>query len=660
MSAVFSNHAYASSYSSADVLGFKRIGHVVASEDGKQAVYTVWQVKQTPSGQQWQALLYLKDDKENTLLITINDNISSLSWSPDNLKIAYLVKTNKTQSLWLADLHDHKIKKIVELDRDIEGFKWSPDGKHIAFTASDEKPKLSKALMLIDVSKDYVNTRIYIISATETNPTVRPITSADMSITGFFDPGFDWSPDSQSLAFAYQPRAGASYMNKSKIGMLDLKTHDFVSLPFFEKNTGVQPTYSHDGKWIAFRTNREATLSATELNNDIQLLGRICVFDVIARETHCLENTVNESPVILGWDKSDNEIFVLDAYQSIGYQIYAINVNPKIHTKSVSNVEGFIEPLTITLNNSGTVFGFGYETSYKAPEAFTSSVEPFNLKQITNLQSTQKLSFGRTETIRWKSKDGMKIEGLLITPSDYDKKKKYPVFVALHGGPAGAWAKRFVGGCDEYGQRIEPTSCWGNLQSLGFVIFAPNPRGSTGYGSSFLLANHADFGGGDYNDIMTGVDHLISKGIADPNRLAIGGWSFGGYMTSWAISQTDQFRAAVAGGGNTDFISFSGTSDIPDYYVKYLGNTFLNDDSLYLKRSPIMFVKDITTPLLILSGQNDVRVPISQSYELYTALSKQNKRVKMLVLPEQGHVPTDANIISGSIDAVDDWLKQAL
>jgi dipeptidyl aminopeptidase/acylaminoacyl peptidase len=175
----------------------------------------------------------------------------------------------------------------------------------------------------------------------------------------------------------------------------------------------------------------------------------------------------------------------------------------------------------------------------------------------------------------------------------------------------------------------------------------------------FSLANFADFGGGDYEDIMTGIDHLIRKGIADPHRLAIGGWSFGGYMTAWAISQNHRFKAAVDGDGNTDFISFSGTSDIPDYYINYLGNPFWVDSSLYIERAPIMHVKNIITPLLILEGENDVRVPPGQSYELFTALRMQNKPVKMLLLPKQGHSPTDPNVIYHSIQEINAWLSRA-
>lgn len=282
------------------------------------------------------------------------------------------------------------------------------------------------------------------------------------------------------------------------------------------------------------------------------------------------------------------------------------------------------------------------------------------MEQITHFQNPDKQKIGRTSIIHWNSSDGMDIEGLLVTPANYDEKKKYPLFVAVHGGPAQSWAKRYLAGCDEYGQMIDPTTCLNNLLDLGFIVLQPNPRGSTGYGRAFRLANFADFGGGDYQDIMTGVNYLIQKNIADPNHLAIGGWSFGGYMTAWIISQTDRFKAAIEGDGNTDFISFSGTSDIPDYYINYLGNAFWNDNKLYIQRAPISHVKNIITPLLIIGGENDVRVPITQGYELYTALQQQHKSVKMLILPKQGHVPTDANIIAKSIEEVESWLKKAL
>ncbi|OGT38232.1 MAG: hypothetical protein A3F11_04285 [Gammaproteobacteria bacterium RIFCSPHIGHO2_12_FULL_37_14] len=641
-------------YSAKDVLSFVRIAQVLPSPDNREVAYITYNINTSSEDKKWIYSLYIKNKMKQTKLLVRGYDIESINFSPDGTEIIYLAPGKKFQSILTVDINNKQKNKLYEFTQDISSFKLSPNGQYIAFIFSSEKPTptINKP---VNVDTDYQNSQLYVFPIARTD-LIKPITNPKISVTDF-----DWSPDSKKLAFSYQPRDGAAYVNENKINIINLEKSIIKNIPFTDKHTGIHPSYSPDGKWIAFASNLPPSTFAQPLNDDIILNNQVCITDTSSLETHCLSNTFNQNPFILGWNSKSDAVLVLDAYKSTGYYIYALNINASTPIKLISNIDGFIEPLTISINKNHTALGFGYESVVSAPEAFTSLVEKFQLTKISHLNDTkQRSSLGNTKVIQWVSSDGMNIEGLLLTPKNYNANKKYPLYVAVHGGPAGAWGKRYLGGCDEYGTMIDPTTCWQNLLSLGFVVFQPNPRGSSGYGLSFRLANYADFGGGDYHDIMSGVDYLINKGIADPKHLAIGGWSFGGYMTAWAISQNNRFKAAVEGDGNTDFISFSGTSDIPTYYERYLGTPFWINNKLYLERAPIMHVQNIQTPLLIMHGENDVRVPLSQSRELYTALERQHKPVKMIAFPKQHHVPTDANVIFESIGEVDSWLKQAI
>jgi dipeptidyl aminopeptidase/acylaminoacyl peptidase len=645
-----------------NTLSHKRVAYVAPSPDGKQVAYVTYEIKSEKSGRKnWLYSLNVKKANGKIVELTKGDRIASVSWIGDSGRVSYLAKGDKFQSIWIADSKQGNANKYYEHSANIEAFKWSPSQEIIAFTAAivPEKPKFPTPL---DVSKDQVALPLYLLDAKKA---VKQLTLNEINVTA----GFDWSPNSETIVFAYPPKPGDEYTEKKKIGLIDLKTGLVKDIPYTANHNASQPMYSPDGKWIAFQANPsteeiKAKSKYVKAKDPIPLLristlvSNICVSEMMTLETHCLASTPNESSTLLGWNAVGDNVFVLDTDKSTGYQIYALNLNQTVPATEISKVDGFIEPLTITLNNSRTMFGFGYEAVHQAPQAVISAVSPFTLEHISQHDAGRDL--GKTEVITWKSKDGMNIEGLLITPMNYDSAKKYPMLVTVHGGPPGAWGKRYLGGCDEYDEMIDPTTCWSTLLDLGFVIFAPNPRGSDGYGTQFRLAILSDIGGMDYQDVITGIDYLIQKGVADPDHLAIAGWSYGGYLTTWAISHSNQFKAAVEGVGNTDWVSYAGTSGLFSFAPSYFQNFFWENDKLYHERSSILYVKNIETPLLIIHGELDRRVPITQSEELYQALHLQHKPVKMLVLHEQDHVPTNPNMIEQTVIEVNEWLKKAL
>jgi dipeptidyl aminopeptidase/acylaminoacyl peptidase len=282
---------------------------------------------------------------------------------------------------------------------------------------------------------------------------------------------------------------------------------------------------------------------------------------------------------------------------------------------------------------------------FVADGRFTSPVK------LTDLNpQTKDFALGASEVVSWKSRDGLEVEGVLLKPVGFDPAKRYPLLVVAHGGPAGAHLDNYrVGG-------LEGGQVWAGM---GWAVFYPNPRGSTNYGEKFLRANVADWGGGDFADIMTGVDALIARGVADKDRLAHIGWSYGGYMTAWAITQTTRFKAAMVGAGLTNMWSMYGTNDIPSVLIGYFGG-IANKETLplYMNRSAMTHIDNVTTPTLILHGGSDERVPLGQAQELFRGLKDRGKTTELVVYPREGHGITEYYHQKDRLTRIQDWITR--
>jgi len=266
---------------------------------------------------------------------------------------------------------------------------------------------------------------------------------------------------------------------------------------------------------------------------------------------------------------------------------------------------------------------------------------------VSRVQTLPKVTIGKTEVVEWKTADGKSIAGLLTYPDGYQLGNRVPLLVIVHGGPAGVFLRTFIGNASPY--------LVAAFASRGYALLRCNVRGSSGYGRDFRYANRSDWGGSDYRDIMSGVDHLINKGVADPDRMGVMGWSYGGYMTSWVITQTKRFKAASVGAGVTNLMSFTGTADIPSFVPDYFGGEYWEVFDRWRTHSAMFNVKGVSTPTLIQHGDADVRVPISQGYEFYNALKRQNVPVTMVVYPRQPHGIQEPKMMQDAMQRNLDW-----
>ncbi|HZM98263.1 MAG TPA: S9 family peptidase, partial [Pyrinomonadaceae bacterium] len=399
------------------------------------------------------------------------------------------------------------------------------------------------------------------------------------------------------------------------------------------------PLYSPDGKSIAVLTSDVPVRWAGS--------GIIQIFSTTGGAPRNAVGSFDAQPAVAGWSADGKRIYFSEA-KGTGTQIYSLDVaaNRIEEIKTTSAVLSAIH-----LNRPGTTFAFVRQTSDTPGDAFIASAADFTPVQITRVnEGLQIPAVGRTEVITWKSKDGKDIEGLLTYPVGYQAGQRVPLILNVHGGPAGVFQQTFIGGRGVY-----PLA---TFASRGYAILRPNPRGSSGYGTAFRQANIKDWGFGDYQDLMTGVDKVIAMGVADPGRLGVMGWSYGGFMTSWIVTQTQRFKAASAGAPVTNLMSFNGTADIPAFIPDYFGGQFWEVMDLYQKHSPAFNVKGVSTPTMIQHGEADVRVPISQGYEFYNALKVKGVPTRMLVLPRQPHGPTEPKMQLAAMKANLEWFEK--
>ena len=278
-----------------------------------------------------------------------------------------------------------------------------------------------------------------------------------------------------------------------------------------------------------------------------------------------------------------------------------------------------------SLSKDGRLAAFTMGSPNAPADVYVSDLTFASPKKLTDVNpQLRDIALGETEVVTWKSTDGTPVEGVLLKPVGYQAGRKYPLLVEAHGGPTGATNAGFKANWGSPGQ------VWAGQ---GWAVFYPNPRGSTNYGEKFTRANIMDWGGGDYRDIMTGVDDVVNRGIADSSKLAFEGWSYGGYMTAWVVSQTSRFKAARMGAGLSDLQSMYGTTDIPGYIGTFFSGVPTQKTlDFYRARSAITFVDNVTTPLLIQHGGSDERVPIGQAMEYFRALKDRGKTVRARVL----------------------------
>lgn len=624
----------------------RAVGTPRLSPDGRRVVYTINDAVMTADKSEFVTQIWLASiDGKDDFQVTFGDKSSTNpKWSPDGNYIAFTSnrKDNKN-NLYVLRVNGGEADPITEVKSAVADFEWSPDGRWLAYASADAKSddeekndKGKNDFRWIDENTKMA--RLYVVPVAKDANGKREskkLTNDNRHVTGF-----NWSPDGTKLVFSHVKSPVANDWPSSDVAIVEItsvKVTPFAVTQAAESS----PQFSPDGKWIS--------IMVSDLPVRWAQSNTIHVVPANGGTAKALAASHDSSPGVAGWSPDGKRIYFTESKGTVS-RIYSLDVaaNKIVETDTSS---GVLSGLDVSTN--GKMMAFVWQSPDKAPEAYVSATGKFSPVQISRANvDAARMQFGRTEVVKWKSTDGRDIEGLLTYPVGYTAGKKVPLILNIHGGPAGVFQQSYIGGRGSY-----PIA---TFASRGYAILRPNPRGSSGYGTEFRRANMKDWGGGDYQDLMSGVDKVIEMGVADPERLGVMGWSYGGYMTSTIITKTKRFKAASAGAPVTNLMSFTGTADIPAFIPDYFGGEYWDHPEVYAKHSAMFNIKGATTPTLIQHGEADVRVPISQGYELYNALKVQGVPTRMIVLPRQPHGPNEPKMQIAAMQSNLDWFEKYL
>ena len=567
-----------------------------------------------------QSAIYIAPHKR----VTVGDgksayDESSIAWSPDGKQLAFLSDHEKREQLQLFVVSSNggAPRQLTHLKGLLAEPRWSPDGKQIAILYTENLPHAAGPLDPVPPDSGVLGSQVYEQRLALVDLSTGAAKQISPSDTYVYE--YDWSPDGRSFAVTAARGAGDDNWWVAQLFTLSSLGGEMKSIyqPPVPQQLAA-PRWSPDGQYIEFIGGMMSDEGSTG--------GDVFQIPAGGGAARNLTPGMTSSASNITWPRNSKHFYftqhhdggsAVSQFDPASGQIERLwqgddSINPPFDDSGISMTAD---------GSSSAVIRHSWQ---KPPEIWSGRIGDW--KAVTHENSQRKPLWGEAKSLHWTS-DSFHIQGWLLYPGGFDPNKKYPLVVAVHGGPASSvkpsWPR----------PGFNPTL----LSQQGYFVLLPNPRGSYGQGEKFAMANVKDFGGGDLRDILAGVDEAVKAAPIDPQRVGITGWSYGGFMTMFAVTQTNRFRAAVAGAGISNWQSYYGENSIDTWMLPYFGATVYDDPAVYAKMSAINFIKKVKTPTLVLVGERDGECPAPQSYEFYHALKTLGVKTEMVVYPNEGH-----------------------
>lgn len=545
------------------------------------------------------------------------DGGSGFDFSPDGAYLSFRRAVDEKQQLFLMRTTGGEAVQLTKHKTSVGSYEWSEDSRRIFFVADegrseeDEKEYKNGAdALFVDEGPNgqreahWNNLWVFDLD----NEEEARITEEDFRVGNF-----SVSPDGHRIVYTARRENLRNQQYLSEIFLLDLTDSSTIRLTTNDApESGV--TWAPDGVHIAYRAGSDSAW--------VQREGKIWILNTESREHRLVSNRFQGSISTVAWT-ADSRAILFGGRQGTNSNLYRLDVNSGAVTQ-LTDAVGSLSVSSFSKDRSKMVYAF---QDFDTPsDLYVSPTDRFESTRLTHANPSIETDFllAAADVIRWRSTDGLEIEGVLILPSDYERGTRLPLLLHVHGGPAGAFTNSF-------------SSRYHVWAGLGYAQLLPNVRGSSGYGDAFLQGNRQDIGGGDYQDLMTGVDHIIEAGYADPDRLGIRGWSYGGILGGWTITQTDRFKAASLGAMVSDWTSEYGPGFNYDVRLWYIGGTPWERPDAWRQASSLTHVANVSTPTLLMHGVNDRTDTEQQSMMFFTAIRDQGKSARYIKFPREPH-----------------------